>query len=313
MPLELYDTYGNIVNYSGKVHKVTDDMIEYFKNFVDENIRCPDIQMSIDNSSLPAINFFLERKLPETSKHKAMDVVCGVSYLINQVDGKVCGYNCFKYEPPKNGRYTARELMDFKYPCPKDIINSSMKGYHLSMWSEYESIFPEIKKIIESSAKQLKISDGAKDGYSPIKNNYSICMNVSYIGDEQREIYENFKSLRNMMQILGVLEKMRYDENHIKFTLDNGVEDYVVSFGSVLEYNGIYFDDPSHFIKKYFSTEGIDKKGLAFERWYGDDKSFKDRFYHPFFERTWDFSREAQDIVELFEDEFDNSDLEYER
>lgn len=308
MPQELYDSSGKLINYSGKLYHVSDEMVQKYKDFVDSTLQCKDLQITVDMGTLPAINFFLERQLPETNKHKAMTVVCGVSYLFNQIDGKVCGYNCFKYEPSKDGKFTAREMMEMKHPFPKDIINSSMKG--ISMWSDYANTFPEIKKLLDMSARSLEV----KDGYSSLKNCYSLLLTLSYIGDEQNAIYNNFKSLRDKMQILGILEKMRYEDNIIRFTLDNGTEDYVVSFGDTLEYNGMLFDDVSHFLYKYVGTEGIDKKGAFFSKWFGDDETFKQKYYHPFFERNWEFSKDAQEnIVELFEDDFDNSDLDYER
>lgn len=315
MPIQLYNTEGRLIEYSGKFNTVTKEMTDYFERFIKGNITdSSSIEVQIHNGIMPSIDFFIERKLPETDRHKEMSVICGLSYLVNQIDGRISGYNIFRYEPTKDGKISAREMMNLKHPFPKDIINSSREGFNLSFWSEYEKMFPEIKQILNVTGRQLHMDSETKDGYSSLKNQYILLKTLSYIGDEQKEIYENFRSLQKKFNSLGCCEKIYYKENTINFKLDNGVSDYVMSFGNTLEYNGLFFDSTTAFLAKYLSSDGIDKKGVAFEKWYGKDPVFRDRYYHPFFERPWDFSKEWNEVIELFDDplKYDTVDRETE-
>lgn len=315
MPIELYNTDGEIVSYGGKYNYVTKQMSDYFERFIKGNIpSSSSIEVLIHNGIMPTLDFFIERKLPENDRHKEMSVICGVSYLVNQIDGRISGYNIFKYEPTRDGTLTARELMHEKHPFPKDIINSSKEGFNLSFWSEYEKIFPEIKQIVSATAHSLALDSGNKDGYSSLKNQYILLKTRSYIGDEQKYIFDHFDSLKKRFGALGCCEKIYYKENKINFLLDNGVSDYVMSLNGRLEYNGIFFDSVSSFLGKYLSRDGIDKKGIAFEKWYGKDPVFREKNYHPFFERPWDFCKQFEEVVELLDqfplEKYDTVDME---
>lgn len=304
--MELYNTNGEKIDYKGDICGVTEEMTDYFSKVARTLTNSNSMNMSVsENSGLPSVDFYIERKLPENFKHKEMDVICGVSFFVNQIDGRICGYNCFKYEPTKegyNGKFTAKDLMEDRFIFPKDSINSGVGEQRFIMWSEYEKAFPEIKQLLMTCGKTLHLDLEHKDCYSSVKNYYMLLCNHSYIGDIQHDIYNNFKSLRDRMNSLGCVDKIFYKENTIYFTLDNGVNDYVRSFGSTLEYNGAFFNNVSSFMAKYFSEDGIDKKGILFEKWFGKDEDFKAKYYHPFFERPWEHAKDWTQVVELFDD-----------